>query len=296
MRFDSYHPAINFIFFTGMIIACLTFTHPVFLCIGWLCALIYSIALEGKRAMITDAVLSVLAVAYLFWYASYHHFGETNLKTNFIGNMITLESLAYGGVIGIKATTALMWMVCVHAVISTDKVIYLLGRVSPRLALGLAILLRMVPRIRERSRKVEDARRCVGRGVRQGSLFRRLKSFFQELSIVITWTLEDFVGSSDSMRARGLELRGRTAFSIYRFDNRDRAFVIALFGGFTMLIMAVLLDQTRSLYAPAIHITPVTFRSYPFYLAYALTALLPLILQLAGETLYKRLNALRTEN
>ena len=52
--------------------------------------------------------------------------------------------------------------------------------------------------------------------------------------MLITWMISALALESDSMRSRGSLLRGRTAFSIYRFDNRDRAFVIALFSGITL--------------------------------------------------------------
>ena len=47
------------------------------------------------------------------------------------------------------------------------------------------------------------------------------------------------------MRSRGSLLRGRTAFSIYRFDNRDRAFVIALFTCITLTAMGVILGASN---------------------------------------------------
>ena len=57
---------------------------------------------------------------------------------------------------------------------------------------------------------------------------------------------------SDSMRSRGGLLRGRTAFSIYRFDNRDRAFVIALFSCITLTAMGVILGASKIWYNPRI--------------------------------------------
>ena len=289
MRFDSYHPAINFLFFTAVITAAVTFDHPVFILLGWLCALIYSIALEGKRAVLLDLAMLPLMAAYAGYYAFYNHFGVTGLSVNFIGNTLTLESLVYGGVIAVKTATVCMWMICVHSVVSSDKVIYLLGRVSPRLSLLLSLLLRLIPRVRKRCGRVEEAQRCIGRSVKQGNILRRIVNFFREFSIVVTWTLEDLTGTGDSMRSRGYALKGRTAYSIYRFDNRDRSFVIALFAGFTVMLMAVLLDQTKTLYAPEIQINPVSALSFIFYGAYAATCLLPLALQIVGEHRFRRL-------
>lgn len=289
MRFDSYHPAINFLFFTAVISAIIVFDHPVFIVLGWLCAFTYAVALEGKRAVIIGILLLPLSAVFAGYYAFYNHFGVTNISVNFIGNHLTLESLVYGAVIALKTGGVILWFVCVHSVVSSDKVIYLLGRVCPKLSLFLSILLRMVPRVRERSRKVDDAQHCIGRSVGQGNPLRRVVNFFRECSIVITWTIEDFVSSSDSMKSRGYALRGRTAYSIYRFDNRDRSFVISLFAGFTVMMAGVLLDQTRTLYAPEIQINPVSALSCVFYAVYAGVCLLPMILQIAGERRFRRL-------
>lgn len=288
MRFDSCHPFINFLYFTAMIAASVAFDHPAFLLISYLCAFIYSVALEGRRALQLNLLMLPLMAAYTLYYGYYNHFGVTNLSVNFIGNTITMESLVYGAVIAVKTASVCMWLICVHSIVSSDKVIYLLGRLSPRLSLGLSLLLRLIPRIRRRFRRVEDAQRCVGRGAGQGSVFRRVRNMFRELSIVITWTLEDLVYSSESMKSRGVHLRGRTAFSIYRFDNRDRSFVVALFTFFTVMVMAVLLDQTRTLYAPEIQINPVSPLSFVFYAAYAAACLMPLGVQLAGERRFVR--------
>ena len=39
---------------------------------------------------------------------------------------------------------------------------------------------------------------------------------------MVTLALESAIETADSMRGRGFGLRGRTAFSIYRFDARDK--------------------------------------------------------------------------
>ena len=95
--------------------------------------------------------------------------------------------------------------------------------------------------------------------------------------------------SAASMKSRGYGLKGRTAFSIYRFDNRDRSLVIAFFTCIAFILGAVLLDQTQIRYAPRIIMHPVTLLSVVFYIAYAVFLLLPLILQTAGEIHFARL-------
>lgn len=283
MRFDSYHPTINLLFFTAAILCTICFNHPVFAGISYTAAFAYSVKLNGKRALLFDLCLVPFIAAYAGFYSYYNHFGITPLRQNFIGNSITLEALTYGTVLGIIIAAFIMWMSCLFAVFSADKVVYLFGRVSPKLSLFLSILLRSVPRIRESAGRINVSQRGVGRGVKDGSLPRRLLNVLRLFSILITWTLESFVESARSMKCRGYSLKGRTAFSIYRFDNRDRGFVIGLTVCLTLTFMAAILDQTDIYYDPEIIMNRITPMSYLFYIAYAVLLLMPLMMQIVGE-------------
>lgn len=277
MGFERCHPFVNFLFFSAVIAGTLLFQHPVFLTIAVLCALAYSIKRNGRKSLVFGAVLLPLIAAFALYYSSYTHFGITVLQYNRIGNPITLESLIYGAVLGFMIAGLLLWASCLYSVFTTDKVVYLFGRVSPRLSLFLAILLRMIPRIKKEARKVNQARQGIGRGVNQGSFFRRIGNGICIFSILITWTVESLATLSDAMRSRGSTLRGRTAFSIYRFDNRDRAYMVGMFFCLTLTMMAALLGQTDMIYAPRMLWISVS----PFFaMGYAALCLMPLGLEL----------------
>lgn len=289
MRFDSYHPMINLIYFTAAIICTVCILHPVFLAISFCCAFVYSVKLGGWKNLVLNLCLIVLAVGYTAWYSYYNHFGVTNLRANFIGNQITLESVVYGFVRGMTAATVVIWFCCIFKLITADKIVYLFGRISPKLSLFLSILLRTVPRIKVRAKRIEISREGIGRGIAQGNPLERLLHLFGLISILVTWTLEDFVESANSMKSRGYSLKGRTAFSIYRFDNRDRCLVIAFFWCLIFVMMAVLFDQTKIYYDPVIIMNRITPMSFVFYAAYAVFLLLPMILQIVGEWSFEKL-------
>ena len=283
MGFEKCHPAVNFIYFATVIAGMIAFQHPVFLMICFACAFLYSIKRNGPKALVFNAVLLPLLAVFALYYSSYHHFGVTVLRQNMIGNDMTMESLVYGFVLGFVAAGVLIWFSCVFSVFTTDKVVYLFGRVSPRLSLFLVILLRMVPRVKREARRINMAQQGIGRGVNQGSFFQRLGNGIRILSMLITWTIESLTAASESMRSRGSSLRGRKAFSIYRFDNRDRVYVIGVFASLTVILMAVMLKQTDILYNPKIIMTPITSMSYLFYAGYAVFCLMPLGLELWTE-------------
>jgi len=265
MGFEKCHPAVNFIYFTTVIAGMIVFQHPIFLLISFVCAFIYSIKRNGWKALIFNAVLLPCVVAFALYYSSYTHFGVTVLQQNMIGNNMTLESLVYGFVLGIVVAGVLIWFSCVYSVFTTDKVVYLFGKVSPRLSLFLAIILRMVPRIKKEAKRINTAQQGIGRGANQGNLWLRIRNCIRIFSMLITWTIDSLTTASESMRSRGSTLRGRKAFSIYRFDNRDRAYVVGNFACLTVIFMAVMLKQTDIIYDPRIMMTPVTTMSYVFY-------------------------------
>lgn len=283
MRFDSYHPVINLIYFGAVLAGTVCFCHPVFLMISYVSMFLYSVKLNGKRSCIFNCCLIPLIFCYAGSYSGYHHFGITDLGTNFIGNHMTFESVVFGLVQGTQIAAVIMIFSCIFTIVSTDKIIYLFGRISPKLSLFLSILLRSIPRMRERGTRIDLARKGVGKSCSQGNLFRRFRNACDYCSILITWTLEDFVDTAASMKARGYSLKGRTAFSIYRFDNRDRSLVIVFSFCIIMTVTAAALDQTVIIYDPEIIMNRITPVSFLFYLCYAFFLLLPLLLQIAGE-------------
>ena len=106
--------------------------------------------------------------------------------------------------------------------------------------------------------------------------------------MLITWTTDSLSLTSESMQSRGSLLRGRKAFSIYRFDNRDRAYVIAMFSGLTITAMGAMLNQTDIIYDPKIIITPITSMSFLFFAGYAVLCLMPLGLELYTEYSFRK--------
>lgn len=288
MGFEQCHPAVNLIYFAAVLTGTVSFRHPVFLGISFLCAVFYSVKRNDRKALWFDLALLPLIAVFALWYSSYHHFGVTVLRRNFIGNSMTLESLVYGVVLGFVVVGVMVWMSCVYAVFSADKVVYLFGRISPRLSMFLAILLRMVPRMKREAKRIHRAQQGIGRGANQGDLFRRLRNCLRIFSILVTWTIESLVTASESMQSRGSSIRGRTAYSVYRFDNRDRAFVVALFAFLTVTLMAVLLRQTNMVYDPRILWNPATPMSWLFYGGYAVLCLMPLALELWTEYRFRR--------
>ena len=288
MNFASYHPALNLLFFVAVIAFTACWTRPGLVAVSLLCAIAYAARLRGPRAIVFGGVLIVAALAFAALFALNVHFGVTNLARTPIGNSITVESLTCGVIVGLKVAAILVWLWCALCIFTADKVVFLLGRVCPKAALLLAVMLRAVPMVRDRAEKIAVAQSGIGKGPGQGSILRRIVNALRRGSILVSWSIERVVEMSDSMRSRGGILRGRTAYSLYRFDNRDRLLAVMLVVLVTVCAAATVLGQTRMLFSPVIVLPRVSSVGVAVYVAFFVLCLLPLALQTVGEASYAR--------
>ena len=112
---------------------------------------------------------------------------------------------------------------------TSDKFIYLFGRIIPAISLLLSMALRFVPHFAAQLKVIRNGQKCVGMDVKDGNLREKARHGLNILSILVTWSLENAIETADSMRSRGYGSKGRTAFSIYRFTGRDK-FLLGWFG------------------------------------------------------------------
>ena len=220
--FYGYHPVVNFLYFLAVLVLGMFLMHPVCLVISLVGALGYSLLLKGPRAMLFQLkfMLPLLLLTALM-NPLFNHEGATILFYFKGGNPLTLEAIWYGIASATMVVTVITWFACCNVVMTSDKFVYLFGKLIPALSLILSMTLRFVPRFTAQIKVVTQAQRCVGRDVSSGTLLQRVKNGLTILSIVITWALENAIETADSMRSRGYGMTGRTAFSIYRLQRRD---------------------------------------------------------------------------
>jgi energy-coupling factor transport system permease protein len=73
---------------------------------------------------------------------------------------ITLESLAYGAVLGLRALVVFLAAALLTASVDPDEVLRLFRRISFRSALTAALAVRLVPVLQRDGRRLNEARRC----------------------------------------------------------------------------------------------------------------------------------------
>ena len=290
--FSSYHPLINFMYFALVLVFSMCFMHPAFLVISLATALSYNIYLKGIKGLRFSLafILPMMLLAAIV-NPAFNHQGATIITYLPSGNPLTLESIIYGVATSAMMAAVVLWFTCFNEVITTDKFVYLFGRIIPALSLVMSMTLRFVPKFRNQIKVVSEAQRCIGRDVSDGNVIQRARHGITILSIMITWSLENAIDTADSMKSRGYGLPGRTAFSIYRFDSRDRAAMLWLVFCGVYIISAWIAGGTAFRYYPTmkgVEINPFTVSFVLVYLALCLT---PIILNVKEDRKWQRLRS-----
>lgn len=288
--FFGYHPLINFLYFGLVLAFTMVFMHPVSLAISLVSSLAYAICLNGQKAVRGSlrCMLPMMLIAAIL-NPVFNHEGLTILTYLPTGNPLTLESIVYGVAAAVMLVSVITWFSCYSAVMTSDKFIYLFGRIIPALSLVLSMTLRFVPKFKAQFHVVSEAQRCVGRDTSDGSMLRRLKHATTILSIMVTWSLENAIETADSMKSRGYGLPGRTAFSIYRFDGRDRtALGWFCFCGF-YIISGWMAGAMEWRYYPTVKGTLTGIFPLSFQFVYLALCLTPVILNKMEDRKWKHL-------
>ena len=291
-EFKTYHPIVNFVYFVFVIGFSCFFMHPVCLCISLASGFTYSVILKGRKAIKTNLIYMLpMIVAMALINPAFNHEGVTIIDYLPSGNPLTLESIIYGLCAAIMIVSVLCHFSCYNEVMTSDKFIYLFGKIIPAMSLIISMTLRFVPKFSAQLKVVANAQRCMGRDVSNGSIIKRAKNGLNILSIMTTWSLESAIETADSMKSRGYGIPGRTAFSIFTFDKRDKKALVCilLLGIYTFV--GNLMGEIDFRFFPSMKTAEVSVFGISVFAAYFLLCICPIIIEIWEVRKWKALRS-----
>ena len=290
--FSTYHPIVNFSYFTLVILFTMVFMHPLALSVSFSCAFVYCLYLNGTKWLKNSLIymLPMLIFAALI-NPAFNHEGATILAYFPNGNPLTLESCIYGIGAAFMFMSAICWFSGFNKIMTSDKFIYLFGRIIPALSLILSMVLRFVPKFKTQLEAVSSAQKSIGRDMSNGSILQRIKHSLGILSIMVTWMLENSIETADSMKSRGYGLNGRTAFSIFTFDTRDKSALTIILASGVYVIIGGLRGALYYRYYPTLKSSSLTLYNTSVFAIYALLCLVPLAINLWEDRKWKYLQS-----
>lgn len=225
--FTGYHPAVQFFYYVCIVCFVMISMHPIILAASMVGAFLFFGALNGVKACISELFFAILLCFVLALFNPlFSHNGETILF--FMNdNPITLESILYGGMMSLMVVSILIWCRCYSQILTTDKWLYLFGKITPKMGLILSMAFRYIPLFQNQMRRINQSQRTMGLYATD-SIPDKIGGGIRVFDSLIAWSMENSIDTADAMKARGYGLPQRSSFSLFRFAKRDGILLILL--------------------------------------------------------------------
>lgn len=234
--FSEHNPIAIFVHFMLTIIIAMFIQNPIILLLALFGSILYYAVTFRKISAKTLIFWILLFLLISLINPIFSHKGETVLL--FInGKAITLEALFYGINNGIMILAVMIWFLVFSEIMTSDKVMYIFGKFSPRLALLISMSLRYISLYRQRASIINNAQKTMGL-YKESNIVDNVKGGMRVTSSLITWSLETSVDTADSFAARGGELKHRSSFSLFKFRKNDTVLIIISIVLFSAVISA----------------------------------------------------------
>lgn len=286
--FKYYHPLVNFLFFASILFYTMFVRHPFVQVISLLGGISYCLILKGWRGV--RGLFTAMAFSLLLIVGTnpiLNHQGVTILFYLWDNNPVTLESILFGFSAGIMFISTILWFTCHNEIMTSDRLMYLFGKLSPSVSLIFSMVLRFVPMYKEKIKEISFSRSCIGRDPSKGTIFSRIKKGLSIFSIFVSWALEGSIETSNSMRSRGFGLRGRTAFSLFVWERKDRILFCFLVFLDVFLLFGLKNRYFKMVYYPALKIAKWHCGNYFALFIFFLLAFFPSFLSIKEEVKWK---------
>ena len=283
--FAEINPGVLMIYYLCVIGTAMFCMHPVFIIISLIGGIMLFVTLDKKRSFkLHGAFFSLFLIMALINPVWYHN-GVTVL---FVVNdsPITLEALLYGVFASGMIISVLYRMRTFAMIMTADKLLFVFGKISPKLSLILSMALRYVPLMRRQTAKIRSSQKALGL-YRGDNIADALKGEARIFSIMATWSLENGIITADSMAARGFTGEHRTSFSLFRFRKTDAVFLALTLAAAVPVIAAAALGETEFSFYPATDEISRTPSAVCAYISYGVQSVLPVLIEWKEEIRWK---------
>lgn len=285
--FAESNPVVTTVYFVAVAGIAMFSANPVISAISLLGAVIFFVMNNGRKNLSTHFFSLLLFAVMALVNPLVSHNGATVLFV-MNNNPVTLEALVYGICAALTVIAVLYWFRSFSQIMTEEKLLYLFGTLSPKLALTLSMALRYVSLFGTQIKKVQASQKALGL-YKDDNIVDRFRGGMRVFSIMVTWALENGIITADSMSARGYGTGKRSRFSLFRFKTED-VFLISAAIVLTLLSVYGTIGTTFEFY-PHISATEVDTRAIIGYASYGLLNLMPVIIGIKEELKWKYLRS-----
>lgn len=284
--FGNYHPVVLLIYFLSVLLIAMFVSNPLLQFLALLGGISFCIMLQ-RRSVLAGNIGFYVPLFFMVAVTNplFSHNGVTPLF--FLnGNPVTLEAFLYGIAIAVMVIGVMMWCKCYSEIMTSDKFIYLFGKAIPKLSLVLSMALRFIPMFRRQMHKVSRAQKAMGL-YSSKSFTDKIRGHMHVFIAMISWSLENAMETSASMKARGYGIKGRTNFSLFRFYVGDFLLLVVCVLLFGITIVGAIMGETVFYYYPRMSELNFSPCAIAVYVAFGVCSFLPFIIEIKEAFVWK---------
>lgn len=224
-------------------------TNPILLGISFVSSIILYLSLAGVKKTLSKigySLIFIVIVAMLNPLFSKQ--GMTELFE--VGTFVfTLEAFVYGIAVGVMFASVIIWFGVLNILLDSDKITYIFGKFAPKIGTILSVSLGLFPKYVAQYKKIDNNLKGLGLYDRT-SFFGKIRLKMHAMSTLVTWSIEGSLTLSDSMSARGYDLKGKRFFGKFKFGVFDWIFLIFSVSVGVCLLVFMGLGVTEYYYYP----------------------------------------------
>lgn len=280
-RFSKLHPVLHFTYFICVFVLCVSLSNPLFSLPILVSGIAYNFVVDGKNGFGVLKFIPVIILIVSVFNFIFAHYGITVLFT-FKQMNFTLEALFYGFYQGITVSSMLVWFGIFSKVTDSEKVIYFF-KFAPKCALIFSMILGFIPRFKNKLEDIRVARLGLNGGEKADTKKQKIIDGINDLSALVTYSLESSIITADSMKARGYNPKA-VRYSRYKLKPFDLILCILILFAFSYIIYTKFSGRITFIMNPSIYVK--SFDIISFILC-CVFGFVPVIVDLSEEIRWK---------
>lgn len=271
---SGFHPIPLFCYFISVMLFAVFTQNPVIIALAFLGGALFNIITGSAREILSD--IKFYTAAFLLLSLTNPLFSHNGATPLFFmnDNPVTLEAILCGVNTAAMITGVMLVCKTFSKVMESDKILLLIGKISPKLSTVISMSLRFIPLLKKKWAEIRDAQSALGY-FRGDGITDKLVSYAKIFSALVTWALENAVDTSASMNARGYELRGKKQFSLFRFRKNDAFFLVFTFAMSAAVLVGYITGSADFAFYPIVTGINTDAAALVSYTAFAALSLFP---------------------
>ncbi|MBQ9531838.1 MAG: energy-coupling factor transporter transmembrane protein EcfT [Eubacterium sp.] len=284
-RFSKLHPILHLFFYLFSLMFVLVVSNPFYSLVSLICAFLYNAVIAHKRTLKSLSFVFFIIIFVSLFNMLFAHYGNDVLfrigYTDF-----TLEALFYGFNQGMVFAAVVMWFSALSFNSDGDRVLYLFS-FAPKLSLMFSMILGFIPRFNQKLTEIRDAQKALRGGESPRSIKDKFKNAINNLSALITYSLESSIITADSMNARGYK-RGALSVKRYKLCAEDIIFFAVIVLSAIYLIYSKAVGNISFIFEPVIYSKSFSISAF---IVFIIAELIPFVAEIWEEMLWKLSNS-----